>query len=273
MDSAKKVLVCSLVLLAASVAAKRADAPVLMRARMPQAIAAASAAPPVKAVSQSPMSAAELPPFSRRNPVTEAVEKTKDSIVCIKVPRPGGGPDMISSGVIVSEDGLVVCARHAVGGHETVRVFLRDGTEHVGRRLARQDDVDLDALQLKGVFKAVRVGRGDDLMVGETVIAIGHPLGYSNTVSTGIISALGRDITLPTQVTLRDMIQTTAPINPGSSGGALLNINGELIGINVALREGANGIAFATHAGTMTQFLASKSLLSSGGILTSGAAR
>ncbi len=92
-------------------------------------------------------------------------------------------------------------------------------------------------------------------MVGETVIAIGHPFGYVNTVSTGIISALDREITMPAGDALTGLIQTNASINPGNSGGPLLNINGELIGINVALRDGAQGIAFAINAGTVTGML------------------
>jgi serine protease Do len=94
-------------------------------------------------------------------------------------------------------------------------------------------------------------------MVGEDVIAIGHPFGYENTVSRGIISALGREINLPSGHALKGLIQTDASINPGNSGGPLLNINGELIGINVALRDGAQGIAFAINAGTVEKYLAS----------------
>src|SRR5205814_1119156 len=94
-----------------------------------------------------------------------------------------------------------------------------------------------------------------DLMVGETVIAIGHPYGYQNTVTTGIVSALGREITMPNGETLTNLIQTSASINPGNSGGPLLNINGQLIGINVALRDGAQGIAFALNAETVKEVL------------------
>ena len=92
-------------------------------------------------------------------------------------------------------------------------------------------------------------------MVGETVIAVGHPFGFTNSVSTGIISALDREITMPDGETLTRLIQTNASINPGNSGGPMLNINGELIGINVALREGAQGIAFALNADTVQQML------------------
>src|SRR5262249_47454384 len=87
-----------------------------------------------------------------------------------------------------------------------------------------------------------------DVMVGETVIAVGNPFGYANTVSTGIISALDREVTMPAGETISNLIQTDASINPGNSGGPLLNINGEVIGIVVALRGGAQGIAFALNA-------------------------
>ena len=94
-----------------------------------------------------------------------------------------------------------------------------------------------------------------DLMVGEQVIAIGHPYGYTNTVSTGIVSALNREVPMPTGEALTNLIQTTASINPGNSGGPLLNINGELIGINSAVRQDAQGIAFALNADMVQQVL------------------
>ncbi len=104
-------------------------------------------------------------------------------------------------------------------------------------------------------------------MVGEQVIAVGHPFGYLNTVSTGIVSALDREVTMPTGDVLQGLIQTDASINPGNSGGPLLNINGELIGVNVALREGAQGIAFAINADAVKLMLSRHlSALKVGGI-------
>jgi len=92
-------------------------------------------------------------------------------------------------------------------------------------------------------------------MVGESVIAVGNPYGYANSVSTGIISALDREVTMPAGETIGNLIQTDASINPGNSGGPLLNINGEVIGITVALRDGAQGIAFALNADTVQELL------------------
>src|SRR5204862_320986 len=88
-------------------------------------------------------------------------------------------------------------------------------------------------------------GEPDGLEVGETVIAIGNPLGYTGTVTVGIVSAMGRELDLPTGVTLKGLIQTDAGINPGNSGGPLLDIEGQLVGIVFAVRSGAENIAFA----------------------------
>src|SRR5262249_6725244 len=118
---------------------------------------------------------------------------------------------------------------------------------------------DLAILRLgssdKVKLKPLSFGPGSDLLVGETIIAVGNPYGYTNSVSTGIVSALGREITMPTDETLTDLIQHNASITPGNSGGPLLNVNGEVIGINVALREGAQGIGFAINADTVKDVL------------------
>jgi serine protease Do len=152
----------------------------------------------------------------------------------------------------------IVTNRHVVGSNSRVPVRLFDGTELVGQVVVAETRWDLAVVQIQAEhkLKALAFARADDLEVGETVIAIGHPYGYSNTVSTGIISALQREITMPTGDTISGLIQTDASINPGNSGGPLLNIDGELIGINVALREGAQGIAFAINAGMVRAVLA-----------------
>jgi serine protease Do len=196
------------------------------------------------------------PPYSRRSPIVEAVQKTRQSIVTIRVPR-ARSRDMVGTGVIVDERGFVVTNRHVVGGANSVSLRLADGSELTGEVVVDETAQDLAVLRLKTSKKlpALALAPTSDLMVGETVIAIGHPFGYTNTVSTGIISALGREIAMPTGDVLGGLIQTDASINPGNSGGPLLNINGELIGINVALREGAQGIAFAINAATVKQVL------------------
>jgi serine protease Do len=193
----------------------------------------------------------------RYNPIVKAVLKTKASVVTIRVPRPGGGKDLIGTGVIFDERGFIITNNHVVAKQSHVNVRLNDGTELSGEVRVVEPRWDLAVVQIvtKRPLQALAFASVGDLMVGETVIAVGHPFGYQNTVSQGIVSALGRDITMPSGDTITGLIQTDASINPGNSGGPLLNIDGELIGINVALREGAQGIAFAINAGTVQTVL------------------
>jgi serine protease Do len=196
--------------------------------------------------------------ISRVTPIVEAVRKTRDSIITVRVERRGswGKKDIVGTGVIVDERGYAITNRHVVKGAERV-VALLGKTEVPCKVLIEDSSHDLAILRLSAdrKFTALTFAPASDLMVGETVIAIGHPFGYTNTVSTGIVSALDRSITMPEGEVLENLIQTNASINPGNSGGPLLNINGELIGINVALREGAQGIAFALSADTVQQAL------------------
>jgi serine protease Do len=196
---------------------------------------------------------------SRRTPIVEAVEKTRRAIVTVKVEKRGtwGRKEQVGTGVIVDERGYVVTNRHVVVGAEYVSLRLADGTELSARLLSEDARCDLAVLRVVASkpLQALPLGPGSDLMVGETVIAVGHPFGYTHTVSTGIISYVGREIPLPDGGTLGNLIQINASINPGNSGGPLLNINGEMIGINVAVREGAQGIAFAINADTVRQAL------------------
>jgi serine protease Do len=197
--------------------------------------------------------------YSRRTPIVEAVQKTRASIVSVKAEKKGswGRKETGGTGVIVDERGFVVTNHHVVAAADRVLVHLADGSELAATITAEDARHDLAVLKLSTTRKlqALPFGTSSDLMVGETVIAIGHPFGYTNTVSTGIVSGLGRDVTMPNSEVLHDLIQTNASINPGNSGGPLLNINGELIGINVAIREGAQGIAFALSADQVQQSL------------------
>jgi serine protease Do len=189
----------------------------------------------------------------------EAVQKTRAGIVSVKAEKKGswGRKETGGTGVIVDERGFVVTNHHVVASADRVLVHLSDGSELAATIVAEDARHDLAVLRLSTTRKlqALPFGTSSDLMVGETVIAIGHPFGYNNTVSTGIVSGLGREVTMPGGEVLRDLIQTNASINPGNSGGPLLNINGELIGINVAIREGAQGIAFALSADQVQQAL------------------
>jgi serine protease Do len=197
--------------------------------------------------------------YSRRTPIVEAVQKTRASIVSVKAEKKGswGRKETGGTGVIVDERGFVVTNHHVIASADRVTVCLADGSELAATITAEDARHDLAVLRLSTTRKlqALAFSTSSDLMLGETVIAIGHPFGYTNTVSTGIVSGLGREVTMPNNEVLRDLIQTNASINPGNSGGPLLNVNGELIGINVAIREGAQGIAFALNADQVQQAL------------------
>ncbi len=193
----------------------------------------------------------------RKTAIVTAIANTKESIVTIKTVKANGAKDVVGTGVIVDERGLIITNKHVVGSGKNILVCLHNGTEIAGDVLMSEAKFDLAVVRVKAgkTLPALRLAPTLDLMVGEDVIAIGHPYGYVNTVSRGIISALEREITLPSGDVLNGLIQTDASINPGNSGGPLLNVNGELIGINVALRDGAQGIAFAINAGTVEKVL------------------
>jgi serine protease Do len=197
--------------------------------------------------------------YSRRTPIVEAVQKTRHGIVTIKVEKKGnwGRKEVVGAGVIVDERGYVVTNRHVVAAADRILVKTADNIEYLAQIQVEDARHDLAVLRLPDAKKlqALAFAPSSDLMVGETVIAIGNPFGYANSVSTGIVSALNREIKMPTDELLTGLIQTTASINPGNSGGPLLNVNGELIGINVALREGAQGIAFALSSDMVQQVL------------------
>jgi Do/DeqQ family serine protease len=153
----------------------------------------------------------------------------------------------LGSGVIIDGPrGFVLTNAHVLAETGTIRVILKDEREFEAQIVGADSDSDLAVLRIDSntPLPAIEMGNSDNLMIGETVIAIGNPFGFSNTVTTGVISALNRSIRAENSE-YHDFIQTDASINPGNSGGPLLNINGELIGINTAIYEKAQGIGFA----------------------------
>jgi Do/DeqQ family serine protease len=152
----------------------------------------------------------------------------------------------LGSGVIIREDGFVLTNMHVVLRAAHITVTLADQREFEATLVGSDADSDLAVLKLAkaGPVPAARMGTSSDLMIGETVIAIGNPFGLSHTVTTGVVSAVGRSLRSEGQA-FYDLIQTDASINPGNSGGPLLNITGELIGINTAIYQAAQGIGFA----------------------------
>ncbi|WMW64351.1 trypsin-like peptidase domain-containing protein [Nitratidesulfovibrio liaohensis] len=156
----------------------------------------------------------------------------------------------LGSGVIINPDGghpgIVLTNAHVIAGATGIAVHLLDGRSLDAELLGSDTDFDIAVLRVPGAqnLPAIKMATSSDLMPGETVIAIGNPFGFAHTVTTGVVSALGRSIKVE-QGMITDLIQTDAAINPGNSGGPLLNIMGELIGINTAVYAKGEGIGFA----------------------------
>ena len=164
----------------------------------------------------------------------------------------------LGSGVIIDGSrGLILTNTHVIEKTAKIKVALNDEREFEAKIVGADPDTDLAVLRIdtQKPLPAVAMGNSDDLMIGETVIAIGNPFGFSNTVTTGVVSAVNRSIRTGDRV-YHDFIQTDASINPGNSGGPLLNINGDLIGINTAIYAKAQGIGFAIPINTAKRIVA-----------------
>lgn len=167
----------------------------------------------------------------------------------------------MGTGVIVDPRGYIVTNHHVVEDVPNIRVTLADERTLTARLIAfsKNDDLAVIKINSDAPLPIIKRGSSEDLMIGEPVLAIGNAFGYEHTLTQGIISALHRDVPVNETQKYRDLIQTSAGINPGNSGGPLLNIEGEMIGINVAVRVGAQQIAFTIPVDqamqTVTTFL------------------
>ena len=197
---------------------------------------------------------------ARRTADVRAVENARNSIVNIHGQKTIGasedgaghveGPRRVNgmgTGVVIDERGYIITNYHVVEGVRKIEVTLADEQTFTATLVSHDPDTDLAIIKINVGKKlpVITIGTSSDLMTGEPVIAVGNAYGYENTVTRGSVSALHRSVQVSEAQSYEDLIQTDASINPGNSGGPLLNIDGEMIGINVAVRAGAQGIGFA----------------------------
>jgi serine protease Do len=227
---------------------------------------------------------------ARRTPVVEVFENNRDAVVNISakeivtVRDPwGGGIDSlfeeffdmpraptaieprtrqitrtsVGSGFVIHADGYLVTNAHVVAQTAERKAVFSDGREYDAQIVAFDTQRDLAVLKIEAEkpLPIIKLGRSNDLMIGETVVAIGNPLGFQNTVTAGVISATERQLDFARGQSLTGLIQTDASINHGNSGGPLLNVLGELIGVNTAIRGDAQNIGFAIPVDQLREVL------------------
>jgi serine protease Do len=203
----------------------------------------------------------QVTPGKRKDQVVEVYDKVKASVVNIHSERtinpPADDPfrqpvqpqrvNGMGTGIVLDPRGFILTNYHVVDDVHSLRVRLHDGTGYTARVIGLDKEADLALIKIDPArpLPVIGLGTSSDLMVGESVIAIGNAYGYEHSVTDGRVSFKGRDVTLNKEMGYKGLIQTSAPINPGNSGGPLLNVMGEVVGVNVAIRAGAQNIGFA----------------------------
>lgn len=191
-----------------------------------------------------------------------AIAKIEPSVVELDVTTSQG--EQIGSGVIINSNGDIITNNHVVNGEQTITVVLSNGNKEQGQLVGSSAANDLAVVHIQPYAHMVvaQIGNSSSLTVGQEVLAVGNPLGITETATNGIISALNRSVTESTGVTISNTIQTDAPINPGNSGGALVNLQGQLIGIptlaavDTQTNTVANGVGFAIPSSLVQTVLA-----------------
>jgi S1-C subfamily serine protease len=188
------------------------------------------------------------------NAVVRVVEAVSPSVVQVRVRgvRQGQAAQGAGSGSILSPDGLILTNNHVVEGASAIELATIDARHFPARILGRDPDTDIAVLRAEtgDRLPAARLGNSKLVKAGQIAIAIGNPLGFESTVTAGIVSAVGRSLRAQNGRLIGDVIQTDAALNPGNSGGPLVNSRAEVIGVNTAVIMGAQGICFSVASNT-----------------------
>jgi S1-C subfamily serine protease len=186
--------------------------------------------------------------------IINAVEKLCTSVVKIEQFDVKEGREAITgtgTGFLFSSDGYLFTNSHVVKKAKHLRTILYDGSIHQATLIGEDPYTDLAILKIDATdYTPAILGDSDSLQIGQLTIAIGNPLGFQHTVTAGVVSALGRTLSSETGISMDSMIQTDASLNPGNSGGPLINADGEVIGVNTAMIRGAQGLCFAISINT-----------------------
>ena len=196
-----------------------------------------------------------IDPYSKI--VIEASNKVSPSVVQIASYRPNANTrnnlpqDTAGSGFLISAEGFIVTNSHVINGAKEIQVNMQDGTSYQAEVKGEDPFTDTAVIRIYGNnLHASNFGNSKKLSVGQLVIAIGNPFGFQCTITTGVVSALGRSMYSYAGRLIDNVIQTDAALNPGNSGGPLINAHGEVIGINTAIIQYAQGLCFAVGSST-----------------------
>lgn len=208
--------------------------------------------------------AAALPPDatlldSYSNAIVRAVDRVGPSVALVSVRKGGGrrGRQSTGSGFAFTPDGYLLTNSHVVRGASHIRVGFASGREYDADLIGDDAETDVAVIRVGADrLPVAELGRSASLRVGQIAIAIGNPLGFQNTVTAGVVSALGRSLRAAGGRVMDDIIQTDAALNPGNSGGPLVNSAGDAIGLNTAMIAGAQAICFATGIDTVRWVIA-----------------
>jgi S1-C subfamily serine protease len=187
--------------------------------------------------------------------LTQLYNRTRNSVVLISVRTPSGPGT--GSGFVYDKEGRIITNNHVVEDATSIDVTFLDGSIAEAELVGRDPYSDMAVIQVDlpaERLEPVKLGTSSELLVGETVVAIGNPFGLANTMTLGIVSAVGRQASAPGNYVIVDVIQTDAAINPGNSGGPLLNLRGEVVGINTWILSDTgqfSGIGFAVPSDTI----------------------